>query len=112
MANLKSSKKDVRRSNKRRDFNTGIKSAIKTYIKKAKKALGSETAAPTLSKAISAIDKAAQGGTIHKNQAARRKSRLMKAANAGAPAVEVATKPAAKSAAKPAAKKAAAKGAK
>ncbi len=107
MANLKSSKKDSRRSNKRRAFNTGVKSALKTYVKKAKKAIGTETAVPTLAKAISAIDKAVQGDTIHPNQAARRKSRLMKAANAGAVAQE-ATKPASK----PAAKKAVAKGAK
>lgn len=82
MANLKSSKKDIKRSTVARIKNTSAKSAIKTFIKKAKKAsTGSDAAAMTTATitAIKAIDKAAQKGIIHKNQAARRKSRLAKA---------------------------------
>ena len=82
MANLKSSKKDIRRSTKAREKNTGMKSAIKTFIKKTKKAAeaGDKTATvAAMTIAVKSIDKAVQKGVIHKNQAARRKSRLAKA---------------------------------
>lgn len=86
MANIKSSKKDLRRSTKRRLQNTAVKSALKTYVKRVRTSIaeaGTETANPqasaeSLRLAIKALDKAAQNGTIHKNQAARRKSRLAK----------------------------------
>jgi len=84
MANTKSSKKDLRRSAKRRAVNTAVKSALKTYVKKVRVAAASADATVTeaaLTKAVSALDKAAQRGVIHKNQAARRKSRIAKAAN-------------------------------
>lgn len=84
MANLKSSKKDIRRSTKARDKNTAIKSALKTFIKKTRKSADGKDATATasaLTLAVKGIDKAAQKGVIHKNQAARRKSRLAKAAN-------------------------------
>lgn len=87
MANLKSSKKDLRRIAKRRMRNLSTKSALKTFVKKARAAAGSEIEAPTLTVAVKALDKAAQKGIIHPNQAARRKSRLMKAVSkAKAPA--------------------------
>ncbi|MCW5941019.1 MAG: 30S ribosomal protein S20 [Fimbriimonadaceae bacterium] len=79
MANLKSSKKDLRRIAKRRARNLSTKSALKTFVKKARVAAGTETESPALIVAVKALDKAAQRGVIHKNQAARRKSRLMKA---------------------------------
>lgn len=87
MANLKSSKKDMRRSRRKSLVNKSVKSALKTYIKKVK--VAAAVAAPdadaiqsALTLAVKALDKAAQNGTIHKNQAARRKSRIAKAANA------------------------------
>lgn len=80
MANLKSSKKDLRRIAKRRAKNVSVKSALKTYIKKVRQATP-ETAGAALSTAQKALDKAAQNGVIHKNQAARRASRAAKAAN-------------------------------
>ncbi|MCC7433086.1 MAG: 30S ribosomal protein S20 [Methanoregulaceae archaeon] len=82
MANLKSSKKDIRRSAKRRATNLSTKSALKTYIKKVRNAPTPEDAKSALVVASKALDKAAQNGLIHKNQAARRKSRAAKAANA------------------------------
>lgn len=82
MANIRSSKKDIRRSSKRRLVNQGVKSALKTYIKKAKAA--ADPAATV--QAVKALDKAVQRGIIHRNQAARRKSRLAKAVNAAAKA--------------------------
>ncbi len=82
MANIKSSKKDLKRNAKRRARNQATKSALKTFIKKARGAATGDNAQTSLASAVSAIDKAAQRGIIHKNQAARRKSRLAKAANA------------------------------
>lgn len=82
MANLKSSKKDIRRSSKRRLQNQSTKTALKTFVKKVKKAGSPEDAQSALVLATKALDKAVQNGVIHKNQAARRKSRAARAANA------------------------------
>ena len=89
MANTKSSKKDLRRTVKRRARNLSTRSALKTFVKKVKTAAATGEATTTqtaLVSAISALDKAAQRGIIHKNQAARRKSRIAKAANKAAKA--------------------------
>lgn len=83
MANTKSSKKDIKRSEKRRLRNQSIKTALKTYVKKTRVAAAAgdaEVTSTSLSAAYKALDKAVQNGTIHKNQAARRKSRIAKAA--------------------------------
>jgi small subunit ribosomal protein S20 len=79
MPNIKSMKKDLKRNAKKHDRNTSTKSALKTFIKKARSASG-EGAAAAVVTAVKQLDKAAERGIIHKNQAARRKSRLMKAA--------------------------------
>ena len=81
MANIKSQIKRNRQNEKRRVRNRVFRGAARTAVKKAQLAI--ETGKPVESKAavveaISALDKAAQEGTIHKNNAARRKSRLMK----------------------------------
>ena len=84
MSNKRSSKKDLRRTAKRRERNQGVKSALKTYVKRVRQAVTSGEGAmveKTLKTATSALDKAAEHGIIHKNQAARRKSRIAKAAN-------------------------------
>ena len=89
MANTKSSKKDLRRIVKRRARNQGTRSALKTFVKKVRVAAATGEVAATQSalvSAVSALDKAAQRGIIHKNQAARRKSRIAKAANKAAAA--------------------------
>ena len=89
MANTKSAKKDLRRSAKRRVRNTQVKSALKTYVKKVRTTANGgdvEAAKTALTAAVKALDKAAQKGVIHKNQAARRKSRIAKAANKAAAA--------------------------
>ncbi len=72
MANLKSSKKDIRRIAARTARNAAVKSRLKTLRKKA---LGE---APTENKAeyASALDKAVKAGVIHRNKAAREKSKL------------------------------------
>jgi len=86
MPNIKSVKKDVIRSRARALRNQSAKSRIKTFIKKANAAIhaGNDAAATTavVSQTVSVIDKAAKHGIIHANAAARRKSRLMKRANA------------------------------
>lgn len=86
MPNIKSVKKDVIKSRKNHERNVSAKSAMKTYIKKARiaidtAAVSQKDTAEALRLACKAIDKTAERGIIHKNQAARRKSRLMKRLN-------------------------------
>lgn len=81
MANKRSSKKDLRRSAKRRVQNQSTRTALKTFLKKVKTAADSQAAGEALKIAVSALDKAAERGIIHKNAASRRKSRAAKAAN-------------------------------
>lgn len=78
MANLKSSKKDLRRIAKRRETNLATRTSLKTFVKKARTA-DAKSAPEKLAEAMAKLDKAVQNGVIHKNQAARRKSRLAKA---------------------------------
>jgi small subunit ribosomal protein S20 len=85
--NIKSVKKDVVRSRDNRLRNNAVKSRIKTFVKKANTVIAagdSENIAAVVSQAVSVVDNAAKRGVIHKNAAARRKSRLMKRANAAA----------------------------
>lgn len=88
MPNIKSVKKDVLRSRLNRDRNNAAKSRMKTFVKKAGLAIqtGDAEVSTVLSQAISVIDRTAKRGIIHKNAAARRKSRLMKRAAAAAKA--------------------------
>jgi small subunit ribosomal protein S20 len=82
MANTKSAKKDLRRSEKRRVQNQSVRTALKTYVKKARVSIAAgdpATMVESLRAAEKALDKAVQNGVIHKNQAARRKSRIAKA---------------------------------
>ena len=72
MANLKSSKKDIRRIVRRTERNTATSSRLKTLRKKA---LG-ESSAEDKKAYASALDKAANSGVIHKNKASREKSKL------------------------------------
>jgi small subunit ribosomal protein S20 len=108
MANLRSSKKDLKRSEKKRVANQSVRTSLKTFIKKTRSAVAAgepEATKEALTQAVSAIDKAVQRGVIHKNQAARRKSRIAKAAAAPLGSAPKATKAKAKtSKAKPRAK--------
>ena len=72
MANLKSSKKDIRRISRRTERNTAVKSRLKTLRKKA---LGEAPEADKKAYA-SALDKAVKAGVVHKNKAGREKSKL------------------------------------
>ena len=84
MANIKSAKKRILVNQKKDDRNKSIKSAVKTSIKKVEAAVvakDKEAAVVALANAISTIDKAATKGVYHKNNAARKVSRLSKAVN-------------------------------
>ncbi len=83
MANTRSAEKMIRVAERRRVRNRTIKSAVKTYIRKAERSIvaTSEESAAQVVVAISKLDKAASKGILHKRNAARRKSRLMKKLN-------------------------------
>ncbi len=79
MANTKSAQKAQRQAERRAARNQPVRSAIRTFVKKASAAIavGEEQAATAVREAVSALDKAAKKGVIHRNAASRRKSRLM-----------------------------------
>jgi small subunit ribosomal protein S20 len=83
MANIKSQKKRNIQNEKRRVRNVAVRSELKTRVKGATTAAetGADDAAERLVLAQKRIGKAGAKGVIHKNAAARRTSRLMKAAN-------------------------------
>jgi len=86
MPNTKSAIKRAKVSEKKRLRNKPIRSAARTYVRNARRAIGSgELETPTtheaLQRALSYLDHAASKGVLHKNNAARRKSRLMKLFN-------------------------------
>ena len=80
MANIKSQIKRNRQNESRRLRNKGVRSEVKTRVKAAVRAAdaGADDSADALRQAVKRIDKAAAKGVIHKNQAANRKSRLMR----------------------------------
>lgn len=81
MANIKSQIKRNRQNDRRRLRNRVFRGTARSFVAKARVALKSSddvTAADAVKTAIRVLDKAAQKGVIHKNNAARRKSRLMK----------------------------------
>jgi small subunit ribosomal protein S20 len=87
MPNHKSAEKRVRQSEKRRMINRGHRTKVRTYIKKLHAALDGgkgEDIQKVLPETISVIDKSVQKGVLHKNAAARYKSRLTARANQAA----------------------------
>ncbi len=82
MANIKSQKKRILTNAKAAERNKAIKSELKTRAKNAVKSASADDSDETLRLAVKRLDMAAAKGVIHKNQAARRKSRLMKKINA------------------------------
>ena len=80
MANIQSAIKRNRQNKKRHLRNRMVISRMRTYVKKAEAAIKAgdkETAEKAVQDAVSHIDRAAQKGVIHINNASRRKSRLM-----------------------------------
>jgi small subunit ribosomal protein S20 len=88
VANIKSQIKRNRQNEKRRLRNKAVRSEMRTRTKAAVTTAeaGDDGAPEALRIALQRIDKAAAKGVIHKNQAARRKSRLVKRASAAAEA--------------------------
>ncbi len=79
MAHTRSSEKRVRQGAVRRARNKAKRSALRTQLKKTTAAVGSgnvEAAQAEFKKAVRSLDSAVSKGLIHRNQAARRKSRL------------------------------------
>ena len=84
MPNIKSAIKRVKINDKKRAQNIMVKSAMRTSVKKVEAAIvtnDATAATATFADAASKLDKAASKGLIHKNAAARKKSRLMKKMN-------------------------------
>lgn len=77
----KSAIKELRKNKRNRIRNKSSLSKLKTYISKVRKSTDAATASKNLKLAVPVIDKAAKKGIIHKNAAARFKSRLQKFAN-------------------------------
>lgn len=79
MANIKSAKKRARQEVKRRSHNASLRSKVRTYIKKVISAIetgNKEAATAAYAEAVPVIDGMVNKGIIHKNKAARNKSRL------------------------------------
>jgi small subunit ribosomal protein S20 len=86
LPNIASAEKRMRQAERRRLRNRTATSTARTFIHRAERLLvggtAGEDADATVKLAIRALDKAAEKGIIHKNNAARRKSRLMRKLNA------------------------------
>jgi small subunit ribosomal protein S20 len=84
LPNIKSAKKRVKVAEAKTFQNVVKKSALKTAVKKCREAIKSDDAsvATVLTATVKSIDKAAAKNLIHKNTAARKKSKLAKAMNA------------------------------
>ncbi len=79
MANSAQAKKRIRQAEKARARNASQRSSMRTAVKKVLKAVAAkdgETAASTFRYATTLLDRAARKGLIHKNKAARLKSRI------------------------------------
>jgi small subunit ribosomal protein S20 len=80
VANIKSQKKRIKTNAKRAERNKAVRSELKTRVKSAVAVAGTDEGPESAQLAQKRLDKAASKGIIHKNQAARRKSRMMKRA--------------------------------
>ncbi len=79
MANFPQSRKRARQGEKRRRHNASFRSMVRTYIKKVDAAVAGgdhSSATEAYNQAVPVIDRMANKGIIHKNKAARHKSRL------------------------------------
>ena len=85
MANIKSQLKRIKTNEKARLRNKGVKSSLKTSVRKFREAADAgdrDTAVQAMTTASRQLDKAASKGVIHSNQAANRKSAMAKRADA------------------------------
>lgn len=92
LANTQSALKRMRQAEKRRLRNRQVRSETRTYIRRARAQIEAgelEEAQQSVAKAIRALDKAAEKGILHKNNVARRKSRLVQKLNQALQSEEV-----------------------
>jgi small subunit ribosomal protein S20 len=82
VANIKSQKKRNITNAKAAERNKATRSELKSRTKSATRTIGDDANAEAVRMAVKKIDSAASKGIIHKNTAARKKSRLMKKVNA------------------------------
>jgi len=85
MANTRSALKRMRQSEKRRVRNAAVRTSVRTAVKTTRTSLAAasvEEARASLARAIQLLDKAVTKGVVHKNAAARKKSRLTRQLNA------------------------------
>ncbi len=82
MANIKSQKKRNITNAKRHERNKSVRAELKTRTKRVESTLGTDDNDEAVRSAVKRIDSAASKGIIHKNAAARKKSRMMKKVNA------------------------------
>lgn len=78
------SEKSARSSERKRERNRSVRSSVRTYVAATNNAIdggNKEQSESAIARAIQALDKAAKRGVIHSNNAARRKSRLMRKFN-------------------------------
>ena len=96
MPNLKSAKKELRKSKGRTARNEQVRQEIKKMVKGSRRAIDAKTAEAVdmVKQTIKTLDKAVKKGVIKKNTASRKKSRLQKRLNVGQPVA--AAKPKAK----------------
>ena len=88
MANIKSARKRARQAGKRRSHNVSLHTAARSAIKDVRKAIAAgdqKAAAAALVRSQSVIDRVAAKGIVHRNAAARQKSRLAHAIKAMSP---------------------------
>jgi small subunit ribosomal protein S20 len=92
----KSAQKYARASERKHQRNKSVRSEVKTNITKAEKLIFSgqlDVAREAVGAAVASLDKAAEKGILHGNNAARRKSRLMKKLNQAAALSSAASEP-------------------
>lgn len=80
----KSAEKQTRVASRRQQRNKGVRSSVKTMVSRAEKLVlngDMDAAKEAVTEAVSALDKAAEKGILHANNAARRKARLVKKLN-------------------------------
>jgi small subunit ribosomal protein S20 len=85
MANTRSALKRMRQSEKRRVRNAAVRTSVRTAVKTTRTSLAAasvEEARASLARAIQLLDRAVTKGVVHKNAAARKKSRLTRQLNA------------------------------
>lgn len=91
MPNTSSAKKELRVAERRHMRNKSVKSETKSKITKAEKLIVAgdlEAAKSAVGSAVRTLDKAAEKGILHRNAAARRKSRLVLKLNKAVPATK------------------------